>query len=95
MLSMNALLNGLIALGGFGALAAIGMRYPRTRMFTSPLAGIWLTFWVLQAAKAIGVSDRIHLIVVAMIAAAVATIVAVNLPYTIEDRRKKQARPDA
>ena len=92
---MNAVLDGLIALAGFGALAAIGMRYPRSRMFTAPLAGIWLTFCVLQAAEAMGVSDRLHLIVVAMIAAAAATIVAVNIPYSIEDRRKKQARPDA
>lgn len=92
---MNAVLDGLIALAGFGALAAIGMRYPRSRMFAAPLAIIWLTFWVLQTAEAIGVSDRIHLIVVAMITAAGATIVAVNIPYTIEDRRKKQAKPDA
>jgi hypothetical protein len=88
VLSVNAVLNGLIALVGVGTLAAIGMRYPRSRMFTAPLAGIWLTFWVLQAAEAMGVSDRIHLIVVVMIAAAVATIVAVNIPHTIEDRQK-------
>lgn len=92
---MNAVLNGLIALAGFASLAAIGIRYPRSRKFTGPLAGIWLTFWVLQAAEAMGVSDRIHLLVVAMIAAAAATLVAVNIPYTIEDRRKKQVKPEA
>ncbi len=92
---MNAVLDGLIALAGFAPLAAIGMHYPRSRMFTAPLAGIWLTFWVLQAAEAMGLSDRIHLIVVAMITAAAATLVAVNIPYTIEDMRKKQTKPEA
>lgn len=86
---MDALLDGLIAVAGFGALAAIGMCYPRSRMFTVPLAGIWLTFWVMQTAEAMGVSNRIHLMIVAMVAVVVATVTTVTIPYTIEDRRKK------
>ncbi len=85
----TALANGLIGISGFAALAAIGMRYPRSRMFTVPLAGIWLTFWAMQTAEAMGMSNRIHLLIVAMVAVAVATVVTVTIPYTIEDRRKK------
>jgi hypothetical protein len=80
---------------GLSTLAVIGMRYPRSRMFAAPLAIIWMTFWTMQAAQAMGVSDRVHLLIVAVIAAAVATVVAVTIPYTIEDRRKKQTNPEA
>lgn len=92
---MDALLDALIAVIGLSTLAVIGMRYPRSRVFAAPLAIIWTTFWTMQAAKAWGMTDRLHLLIVAVIAAAVATVVAVTIPYTIEDRRKKQARPDA
>jgi hypothetical protein len=88
----TALVDGLIAIVGFAVLAAIGMRYPRSRMFTVPFAGIWLTFWTMQTAEAMGVSNRIHLLIVAMVAVAVATIITVTIPYTIEDRRKKTGR---
>ena len=88
----TAIVNGLIAVVGFGALAAIGMRYPRSRMFTVPLAGIWLTFWVMQTAEAMGVTNRLHLMIVAMVAVVVATVTTVTIPYTIEDRRKKTGR---
>lgn len=91
----TALVDELIAIAGLGVLAAIGMRYPRSRILAAPLAIIWITFWTMQAAKATGVSDRVHLLIVAIIAAAAATVVAVTIPYTIEDRRRKQARRDA
>lgn len=63
-----------------------------SRMFTVPFAGIWLTFWAMQTAEAMGVSNRIHLLIVAMVAVAVATVITVTIPYTIEDRRKKTGR---
>jgi hypothetical protein len=91
---MNALWNGLIAVVGFCVLAGIGLRYPRSRMFAMPLAGIWGVFWTLQTAQAMGMSNRIHHIVVVMIAATVTTVITVIIPYTIEDRRKKQAKAD-
>jgi len=86
------LVNGLIAVVGFSVLAAIGMRYSRTRMFTVPFAGIWLTFWAMQTAEAMGVSNRIHLLIVAMVAVTFATVITVTIPYMIEDRRKKTGR---
>ena len=86
------LVNGLIAVVGFSVLAAIGMRHPRSRMFTVPFAGIWLTFWAMQTAGAVGVSNRIYLIIVAMVAVTIATIITVTIPYTIEDRRKKTGK---
>ncbi|MFN8465376.1 MAG: hypothetical protein U0X20_07490 [Caldilineaceae bacterium] len=92
---MDALLDALVAVIGLSALAVIGLRYPRSRMFAAPLAIIWTTFWKMQAAQATGVSNRVHLLIVAIIAAAVATVIAVTIPYTIEDRRRKQARRDA
>jgi hypothetical protein len=90
-----ALMEILLSVMGLVALTAVGLRYRRSRMFVMPLAIIWMTFWTMQAAKAMGVSDRVHLLIVATIAGAVATVVAVNIPYTIEDWRKKQAKPDA
>lgn len=89
---MNALLNVLIAIVGLGVLTRISMRYLRSRVFAAPLAIIWLTFWTLQAARAIEISDRLHLLIIAIITTAAATVVAVTIPYTIEDRRKKTGR---
>ena len=86
---MNALFNVLIATVGLSVFTAISMRYRRSRMFAAPLAIIWTTFWMLQAARAMGMSDRVHLLVVAVITTIVATVVAVTIPYTIEDRREK------
>jgi hypothetical protein len=86
---MFVLLNVLIAVAGLGIFTAISIRYRRSRMFTAPLAIIWMTFWILQAARAMGLADRLYLLVIAIIATAVATVVAVTIPYMIEDRRKK------
>jgi hypothetical protein len=86
---MDALLDALIAVIGLSALAAIGMRYPCSRMFAAPLAIIWMTFWTMHAGQAMGMLDRVHLSIVAVIAAAVATVVAVTIPYTIEEWRPR------
>jgi hypothetical protein len=84
----------LIAVTGFGTFTGISMRYPRSRMWTAPLAVIWTTFWTLQAARAAGMTDRIHLLLVGIAATVVAAVFALTIPYTIEDRRKKQAGHD-
>jgi type IV secretory pathway TraG/TraD family ATPase VirD4 len=91
---MNALFDILLAALGLGMLTAVGLRYRRSRMFAMPLAAIWAIFWTLQAASAMGMSDRTHLLVVAIVAAVVTTIITVTIPYTIEDRRRKQAKAD-
>jgi hypothetical protein len=89
---MNALFNMLMAAVGLVALTAVGLRYRRSRMFALPLAVIWAIFWTLQAASAMGMSDRTHLLIVAIVATVVTSIVTVTIPYTIEDRRRKQAK---
>jgi ABC-type proline/glycine betaine transport system permease subunit len=91
----TALVDKLIAIAGLGVFTTIGLLYPRSRMFAVPLAAIWAIFWILQAASAMGMSDRTHLLVVAIVAAMVTTIVTVKIPYTIEDQRGKQAKADA
>jgi hypothetical protein len=78
---------------GLGILTAIGLQYRRRRMFAAPFATIWAKFWMLEAAKAMGVSDHVQLLSIAIITAAGATVVTMTIPYTIEDRRKKNSLP--
>jgi len=80
--------NLLVGLAGLILLSGLGIKYRQTRYVSTPIAIAWMVFWSIQVARQLRVSSTNLLLVVAIGASVVGALVAVALPYWLEDRRK-------
>lgn len=88
-----ALWNLLIGFAGLAAFSAIGiMKYRQARYVSSPIAIAWIVFWSIQAARQLGISSPNLLLMVAAGASIVGALLAVIIPYWVEDRHKARQR---